>query len=177
MMIKHGTFETKVSWEMVIVAFKFSQNASFRCLCLSLKNQNISCWMIKLRHTKAIFFFDRFYCLPYLYENKQGINRRSQGQILSNRIYQNRYKYSLPTFFQFSDIDVSKSTISDSPSESFPSSPGSSFKYFPSCDEEGMDSVSIVIISRLPSCNSFTAFTCSNNFVTESRDAEAKIKN
>ena len=80
----------------------------------------------------------------------------------------------LPTFFQFSDIDVSKSTISDSPSESFPSSPGSSFKYFPSCDEEGMDSVSIFIISRLPSCNSFTAFTCSNNFVTESSDAEAK---
>ena len=87
------------------------------------------------------------------------------------------YIDSLLTFFQFSDIDLSKSTISDSPSESFPSSPGSSFKYFPSCDEEGMDSVSIVIISRLPSCNSLTAFTCSNNFVTESSDAEAKRKN
>ena len=174
MMIKHGTFETKVFWEMVIVAFKFSQNASFRCLCLSLKNQNISCWMIKLRHTKAIFFFDRFYCRPNLYENKKVINKRASD---FNRIYLNQIIDSLSTFFQFSDIDISKSTISDSPSESFPSSPGSSFKYFPSCDEEGMDSVSIVIISRLPSCNSFTAFTCSNNFVTESSDAEAKRKN
>ena len=40
------------------------------------------------------------------------------------------------TFFQFSDIDASKSTMSDSPSESLPSSPGRGYvASFPLCHQ------------------------------------------